>query len=177
MKKILFGFLFLLSLVFVTPTFAAKPSSLPTPSDGKVRACQARQDAIKNRMESLVKMAANMEEKFDSIANRVKDFYTNKVLSTGKTVANYDTLVSNIQTKKDVVKSDLNKARSDVDSFNCETGDPKTLFNQFRLDMQMVKKALKDFRTSIKNLIVAVHSIAPSPEPSASPEPTESPES
>src|SRR6266478_2420017 len=72
-------------------------------SNGSLKSCQARETAVKTRMISLVRLAMNTETKFDLIAKRVEDFYTNKVLPTGKTVSNYDTLVKNISDKKDIV--------------------------------------------------------------------------
>lgn len=127
--------------------------------NAKLKACQARENGIKNRSTSLAKLAKNMQDKFDVIAKRVEDYYTGTVVPSGKTVANYDTLVSDIQTQKTAVQTALTKAQSDFSSFSCTSNDPKGAMTQFRDDMQSVKQALKDYRTSIKNLIVAVHSV------------------
>jgi hypothetical protein len=71
------------------------------------------------------------------------------------------------------VQAALTKTQNDADNFNC-TGNPKDQLMLFREDMQSVKKALKDYRTSIKNLIVAVHSVtgAQNSEHPVSPKPT-----
>ncbi len=110
-------------------------------------------------MESLVDLVANIENKFASISGRVQNFYTNTVLPSGKTVPNYAALVADIGTKKDAVSLSLGKAQTDVAAFSCTADDPKGLLNTFRLDMQAVKGALQNYRTSIKNLIVAVSSV------------------
>ena len=168
-------------IIFATPALAqgGKPSPFPTPrhtlTQTSLRSCEARQDAIKTRMDSLVKLATNIEDKFDSIAKRVEDFYTNTVLPSGKSVSNYDALVANISAKKDVVTNDLTDAQTKVAAFSCTTDDPKGLLTQFRIDMQKVKTDLKSYRTTIKNLIVAVRPLAPSPEPEASESPEASP--
>lgn len=154
-------------LIFTSAALAidyGKPSTTPARSSqastaGMLRACQARESAVKNRMNHLVELATNMMNKFDKHAQRVEKYYTDKVLPTGKTVSNYDSLVSDISTKKIAVQNALTKAQNDINGFNCASGDPKALMTQFRQDMQATKKALKDFRTSIKNLIVAVHSV------------------
>lgn len=161
-------------LLFTNPAAAkGQPSPLPTSRggliEGRLRACEARQDAVKNRMNSLTKLAKNIEDKFDSIATRVEDFYT----KSGKTVSNYNALVTDISAKKDVVTADLTDAQSKVDAFSCSADDPKGLLTQFRLEMQKVKTDLKNYRTSIKNLIVAVRPLAP--EATKSPEPTPTP--
>jgi len=169
--------------LLASPVLAQKPSPFPTPrgtglTNGALRACEARQDAVKNRMMSLTNLATNIEKVFDSIATRVETFYTDKVLPSGKTVSNYDALVAAIAAKKTVVDTDLASAQTMVNEFSCTTGSPRTLLTQFRVDMQKVKSDLKDYRTSIKNLIVAVRPLAPeaSPEASESPKASETPE-
>lgn len=125
----------------------------------KLKVCQVRENALKRRSERLTQLVANMEKKFTSIAQRVKDYYTSKVLPAGKTVDNYDSLVSDIDTKKAAVQEALTHAQENVASFSCDGDDPKGVMMDFRKDMQDVKKSLKDYRTSIKDLIVAVRSV------------------
>lgn len=127
-------------------------------SDAKLRSCQARENAIKKRESSLVKLVGNMEDKFASISARVENYYTTKLVPAGKTISNYDALVADIASKKSNVQTVLTSAQNDVASFSCTADDPKGDIQKFRVDMQNVKKALKDYRTSIKNLIVAVRS-------------------
>ncbi len=174
-KQISFvGVLFVSLIIFATTAFAiGKPQNfgaqgqsfghpnIPvTQGTGGLHACQARENAIKNSLTHLTTLATNMETSFDIIATRVEDYYTNKVVPSGKTVANYNALVSDIQTQKTNVQAALTTAQTDANSFSCTSGTPKTQLTQFREDMQAVKQALKSYRTSIKNLIVAVHSVA-----------------
>jgi len=128
-------------------------------TEAKLKACQNREAAIQKRSTQLTKTAENMLTKFDSIATRVETHYTSKVVPSGKTVSNYDALVAEIATKKSTVQKDLNKANTDAAAFSCTSDDPKGILTQFRTDMQAVKQDLKDYRTSIKNLIVAVRSV------------------
>lgn len=176
-----------------SPTAASTPVSPSNPGkgpknhlpEGKLRACQAREDTIKRRMTHLQQLATNMENKFDTIAGRVETFYTSKLVPQGKTLPDYAVLLADINTKKTAVQTTLTNAQTDSASFSCTGGDPKSLFNKFRQDMQAVIRALKDYRTSIKNLIVAVHSlvgnpkgspgVTPSVVPSATPGVTGSP--
>ncbi len=167
--------LFLLSIVFTPSVLAVgKPDTVGKPegvgrntaqtrlTEAKLRVCQAKEKAIKKRTQQLIKLATTMQEKFDAIAGRVEEYYTSKVVPSGKTVANYDSLVADIQTKKGAVQTALTTAQSNAGSFACDGNDPKGQLLQFREDMRAVKSALKDYRTSIKNLIVAVRS---SPKP------------
>ena len=189
---------FLLLIVFVPPVLAiGKPDSLGRPegagrdttaiqeekkqqaqnrlTEAKLKACQAKEKAIKKRVEQLTKLVATMQEKFDAIAGRVEKYYTLKVVPNGKTVANYDSLVADIQTKKGGVQSALTTAQNNAGTFTCDGNDPKGQLIQFKDDMRTVKSALKDYRTSIKNLIVAVRSVTGTTERNnpTSPKPTE----
>ncbi len=170
-----------LFLLIVTPALAiGKPQDVGThpnitaqanQQNGVTRACQTRENAIKTRSTHLVNLVTTMESKFDAIATRVEDYYANKVAPSGKTVSNYNTLVSDIQTKKTAIQTALTTAQNDATSFTCTSTNPKGQLTQFRDDMQAVKSVLKDYRTSIKNLIVAVHSVTGT-ENSESPKPT-----
>lgn len=143
------------------PSKAAKNSIIRENrlTEAKLKVCQVKEKAMKKQIESLGKLAKNMLDKFDAIFGRVEKYYTEKVLPSGKTVSNYSILVADIQTKKEAVKTALDEAQSNVNSFSCTSSDPKGQLKQFKEDMKTVKSALKDHRTSIKNLIVAVHSI------------------
>ncbi len=125
-------------------------------TEAKLKVCQNREAAIQKRSTQLTKLVKNMTTNFDGIAARVEKYYTNKVLPSGKTVANYDALVADITAKKNAAKTALDKADADAAAFNCASDDPKAQLTQFRTDMQTVKQDLKDYRTAIKNLIVAV---------------------
>lgn len=174
-------------LIFSSVVLAVGPSSSPGSQgatrsaaarqrldQAKLKVCQVREDALKKRSQRLIQLVTNMEEKFTSITQRVKDYYTSKVVPAGKTVDSYDSLVSDIDTKKAAVTTALTKAEEDVASFSCNGDDPKGWMMAFREDMQAVKGELKDYRTSIKNLIVAVHTVTgstPSARPTRSPNP------
>lgn len=176
MRKFLYGVLVLSSLALAPSAVAQSPS--PTSDirtrvtdQAKERTCESRQSAIKNRMASLVRMATNMMEKFDSISTRTQNFYTEKVLPKGKSVPNYESLVADVAAKKALAEEALSKAQTDAGSFSCDAGSPRELYNQFKTDMQAVKRALAAYRTSIKNLISAVKRAGKSLESSPSPTP------
>lgn len=141
--------------LFATTALAHHPVAVETRipnralrlESAKLRACQARESAIKNRSNNLTRMAENMLQKFDNIATRVKN--------SSATVENYDALVADIQAKKDAVQAAIANAKANFAGFACGASDPRGSMKTFRQDMQAVKKALKDYRASIKNLINA----------------------
>lgn len=127
--------------------------------DLKLKACQAKENVIKNRSTSLTRLVDEMIGKFGNVAKKVEDYYTNTVVSSGKTVSNYDALVADIEAKKSVVQTAIQKTKDDFKQFSCTGDDPKGNMTKFREDMQAVKKALQDYRTSVKNLIHAIRSV------------------
>lgn len=176
---------FVIFSLAVRPVFAVgkpdgvgggKPSSLPEQAqghltEGKLQSCLAREKGIKNRAQHLNQLATNMQEQFDVIAGRVEEYYT----KSGKTITEYDTLLADITSKKAAVTAALAVTKADADNFTCEGLDPKGQVTKYREDMQSVIQALKDYRTSIKNLIVAVRSANGATNranPSNSPHPT-----
>jgi len=159
-RKIKFAVFISLALLLFTASFtrAANPGSTRS-SEIKMKACQAKEGVIKTRMNNLLRLTNNIFRVFGDITARVEEFYQTKVTTEGKTVANYDTLKQTVQNKKEAAQASLTKANQDSQDFSCNNGNPKLALNTFRQDMQNVKSALKDYRTAIKNLIVAVHSV------------------
>jgi len=108
-----------------------------------------------------VRMAQTMSVKFASHSTRVQTFYTTKLVPDGKTLGNYDTLLADIAAKKSVVDSALTLAVADAAAFSCTNANPKVEISKFRMDMQKVIVALKGYRTAVRNLVVAVHTLTP----------------
>lgn len=127
-------------------------------NEGRIRSCQAKEKSITNRLWNLMQLSENMELKFNLIAGRVKDYYTEKLIPEGKAISNYNELLTQIDNKRANIQIALTDAQQNASKFNCTTGDPKVQLAQYRQDMQEVNGALKEYRTSIRNLIVAVHS-------------------
>ena len=150
--------------------------------DNRLKMCQKGEKEINARLTNTEKLVNEMLAKFDTIAQRVQEFYNNKVVLSGKTVPTYSVLIADIAVKKAAVQTTLTNAKSDISGFSCTAENPKGQITQFKTDMQSVKKALQDYRTSIKNLIVAVKSVAGvgagsgSPRASGKPVKTELPE-
>lgn len=168
---------------FSTLSGSSRPSSSPRVEgedrleDKRLKFCENHQEEIKNRFGHLGNLVSLMFGKFDAIAKSVEDYYNNKLVPSGKTLSNYDALVVEIATKRAAVETALANTESDITDFSCTADNPKGQIRQYRIDMQTVKKALHEYRTSIKNLIVATRTIAPkeSPEPTETPEPSPTP--
>ncbi len=125
----------------------------------KLRICQQREKNIVNRSNNMVRHANHMIEVFDSISTRIQNYYLTKLVPQGKVLPNYDALVLEIQTNKNTLAPLLETVKTDVANFKCDGDDPKGQLDQFKEDMQAVIVGLKTFKTSVRNLIVAVNSI------------------
>lgn len=143
--------------------------------EAKLKVCQKREAAIQQRSTRLVTQATKMQEKFASIAQRVQAYYVDKSAPAGKTVADYDALITTIADKQSAVQAAATQAQTTAQSFACEGEDPKGQLKQFRADMQSVKRALKEYRTAVKDLIVAVRSVTGTDNRSTSPSPEVTP--
>lgn len=135
------------------------------------KSCEARADMVRDRSEKLVAKAKEMEEKFVSIVDRVKGFYTDKVVPAGGVVSNYDALLADIDAKKATLDTAIADAESKAGSFNCtDPSQARAQVNEFKASMQKVITSLKELRVSVKNFIVAVKGAARVLTPSPSPE-------
>ena len=148
-------------LVFVASFFLLNPSASFAANNQKqnsarLRICQTREGTIKQRFERITNISNVMIESFDFQAQKVQNYYSQNLVPKGKTVPNYGNLVTDIQTKKTAVQISLSKARAEAVSFSCTAGEPQKFIRDFRTYSQETNTAFKNYRTSVKNLIVAV---------------------
>jgi len=120
----------------------------------KLKVCQNRQHAIEHIMTRAVARAQNQLNLFGTIATRVEAFYVKK----GKTVTNYDALVAAIADAKTKTSTDIDTLKA-MPPFDCAATDPKGSAEAFKAALKTVNQDLKDYRTAVKNLIVAVKSV------------------
>lgn len=119
----------------------------------QLKACQNRQSAINTIISHIDTRAQNQLTLFTTIATRVESFYTSK----GKTVSNYDQLLSAISAAKNQAETDLSAMQSNS-NFSCSSNDPKGMVSLFQNSLKTEITDLQNYRTAVKNLIVAVAS-------------------
>lgn len=146
----------------------------PSPKP-KNRGCQQREQSIQKRSGQLLRLATNMLEVFERIAERVKTYYLTVVVPNGQSLEQYNELLASIDQRKTEVEDALEVAANTASSFDCTDSNPKQQLQEFRQDMQNVKRSLKLYRTAIKDLIVGVRSITGKSSGTASPTPSASP--
>jgi hypothetical protein len=124
-------------------------------ADAKLKACQNRERAIDNLMGRIADRGQKQLDLFSSIATKTETFYTEK----GKTLSNYETLVSDVSAKKDAAQTAVDTVKANSVTFKCDGSDPKGMATTFKDSLKTEIAALKDYKTSVKNLIVGVKSV------------------
>lgn len=147
------------------------------PSGFNQKRCEAHVKVAGLREKSLAKRASNMQKRLDKIVTLVKSYYTTKLVPQGKTVSNYDTLVSVVDAKKAALAPLVAKVQTDSEVLTCEDDQAKTEFQTFRTDATALISAFKAYRLSVIDLIQAVRkangSVSPSLSPTLTPEVTQ----
>ncbi|MDT4881115.1 hypothetical protein FQZ97_1169370 [compost metagenome] len=92
---------------------------------------------------------------FSSIAERTKAFYEKK----GRELSNYDALVADVAAKKESAQDAVAMIAVRGAEFDCNSDDPKGSVTSFREHQKQAIAALKEYKTSVKNLIVGVKSV------------------
>jgi hypothetical protein len=126
----------------------------------KLRVCQTKQDNIKRRSSNLAERANRHFDIFESIAKRVDDYYNNTLVPKGVVVEDYEELKEDIENQKADVQEAIEAAKAVAENFDCSGDNPKGQLDEFRAEMQHVIEALKDYRTTIKDFIVAIKTAA-----------------
>ncbi|MEX2007406.1 MAG: hypothetical protein WD992_01420 [Candidatus Levyibacteriota bacterium] len=126
----------------------------------KIRACEARQNAIVKRSNQIVRRAGNQLDVFAKISQRVQEFYQTTLIPQGKVVANYDSLVTDIASSGAAIMPLLAMAETSAASFSCDKDRPADQVKTFNEDMRVVITGLETYRKSVRALIVAVRGVA-----------------
>lgn len=117
----------------------------------QLKACQNRETAINNIMSRIDTRAQNQLTLFSTIATRVENFYTSK----GKSASNYAALTGAIDAAKTQAQADLSSLQGNS-TFSCTANNPKETVTAFQSYLKTEITDLQNYRTAVKNLIVAV---------------------
>ena len=126
----------------------------------KLKVCKKKQAGLKKRSQNLVRRGQLTFTRFDRIVERVKQYYTNRLVPKGVTIENYDQMLANIEANKTAAKNALDKAEDAAGDFDCKSDDPKGQLQAFRQEMTNVIRALKNYKKSVIDFLVAVRTKA-----------------
>jgi len=122
--------------------------------ENKLKSCQRRETAINNIMARISDRGTRQLDVFTKISDRVKAFYVDKNLS----LINYDELVGNVDSANLLAVEAIANAKGSIIDFKCDSSDPKGFANIFKDYAELQRLALKDYKSAINDLIVAVKS-------------------
>lgn len=119
----------------------------------RVQSCNARSTALSNKLTKKVADAKRHKAVFDKILTRVQEFYDSKKLNT----PDYAELLASAKEAGQKATESLNTLEAVDVTINCDQpGDVAIKISTFKEALGLTRQNLKDYRTSIKNLIVAI---------------------
>ena len=121
---------------------------------GRQLACEKRQASINNRISNYADAAQRHLGVFTDIFTKVKSFYATKNLS----VSNYDTLVAAVTAKQTAAQTAVDALKALDVKIDCTQTDPAQTLAAVKSAVSDARTALQAYRTSIKDLIVAISS-------------------
>lgn len=122
----------------------------------KMRLCQKHEGLVRNTASRIADRAQKHLDLFTTIATRTETFYTTK----GKTLANYDALVADVNAKKAAAQTAVDALKTEAPNVTCDdTGVISASAATFKADAKTTIGLLKEYKTSVKNLIVGVKSV------------------
>jgi hypothetical protein len=138
---------------------AAKQRAAGKLDEARKKVCNNRSTAIKKVMTIGADAAQRHLNFFGKSVERIQQFYTNKNLN----VANYDQLVASVNAKKEAVQGALASLKA-VPGFDCNSDNPVGNVDDYKAKLAAVRNALKDYRSAITALLVAVKTAAQTAE-------------
>lgn len=126
-------------------------------SASQLEICKNREENINNRIARIADRSVKHIELFDMIAVRAQSFYD----SNEYTLANYDELIADVAAKKVAAETAVATISNATASFDCEGENPKVTIEEYKAGVRIAIDALKEYRSSVKNLIVGIKSVNP----------------
>ena len=125
-------------------------------SEFALTACEIHVRVIKQKQTNIINHSSRIANRLEKITTAVENYYNTKLVPAGKTVPNYDSLVSDVSSKQAALVPLIEKIETDSEGLTCDKSQAKTQFANFRKDMQLLIKGIKDYRLSVINLLKAV---------------------
>jgi len=122
----------------------------------KLKVCTARQSVIDGILTRITNRGNRHLALNTDVATKVENFYT----KSGKTLSNYNALVTMVNTDKTAAQSAVNQVKTDSTSFSCSGTDPLGTLQQFKDDVNGEVTALQAYKSSVQGLITGVKSVA-----------------
>jgi len=120
--------------------------------DRSLERCQNRERVISNVMTRVGDRGEKQISVIQSIQQKVQNFYVEKDISTD----GYDTLVANVEAKKQAATNEVNRVRTLTRSFSCGSDDPKGTATQFKTQATAQSSSVGEYKNAVHDLIVEI---------------------
>lgn len=114
--------------------------------------CQNREMAINNVMARIGDRGEKQIAVIESIQQKVQTFYADKNIS----VNNYDSLITNVETKKQTATMSMNNVRTMKNGFGCTGDDPKGVATQFKAYAMTQSDDITEYKNAVHDLVLAI---------------------
>jgi seryl-tRNA synthetase len=121
----------------------------------KAMSCEDVQKLVIIHSKGAFNRAGRIESRVDQIAKLVEDFYQT-LDKKDQNVSNYQSLVSDIASKSAQIQKSQDKLEADSAGLKCDSS-PKAQVVKIRDDVKTLASDLKDYKASIRKLILAIN--------------------
>lgn len=118
----------------------------------KADICAKVRTRLTTKHDHIKNLIAEIANRIDQRVDRVKAFVSKNNL----TVANYDSLLSDITAKKQAVVSARADVVSAISSFDCNSNERKSQEANVKTKVEAYKTAIQAYKKSVRNLLTAV---------------------
>jgi hypothetical protein len=137
-------------------TNSGEQSSNGKLSDTNKRICEQSSNRIQKLFSNMNQLANNQINLLSQIEQKVRTFYENNNLS----IDNYDELVQEAQNSRVAAQTVLQTITQTSSQFGCDGDDPKSIANEYKVQVRTQVKEIKNYQIAVKNLTIAVKSAA-----------------
>ncbi len=157
--------LIILSLFISQPTLAATSLEII-----KLRACQSQETQMRADFVNIINLSENMSQKLDIISSKIMAVYNSLPPAKKAQLTQVSQIAQAIQAKRTNLANLITNAKSQAALISCTGSNPTGQVNILENQMKQIFSLLKDYKTSLKNLISFLSQLQPQPSglPSAS---------
>ncbi len=134
----------------------AKENTHEKSAELRQKACIAKKNSIQKRLSLRVTLAEKHKAVFDKIFQKVQNYYNEKGLNTD----NYDTLVEQVEDAQASTNEKILALKSTNVTIDCTSPSVTSTLSTFKEALVATRDSLKTYRSSLLELIQAVHKSA-----------------
>jgi hypothetical protein len=120
----------------------------------KLNYCKDHEQDINNILSRIVDRGRKQLVLYNSVSESTQSFYSH----SAKKISNYNSLLSAVNNKKSTALVSVSSLEASSKLFSCDGSNPKAQLTEFKNELTAEINALTAYRSSVKDLVVAVRS-------------------